>query len=320
MQFKKLHNIILVGLFFISSILCSQVPKEAEENNLKFQTYFFEALKQKAIKNYSKAIENLEKCYEIKEQDMAVEFELSKNYLFLNQFFEAELFINKALETSPSNQFLLQHKVLVYKSQRKFSEAIEIQKKLNEIHPKYADELALLYIQNKNYIEAENLIAEIEKNALTTRRISSFKAYIENRKKAIASKNNVSTSKSTSQTIDDLRKEFQDRKGYKTLIHLLNKEIELEKYELLNSDSKKGIELYPAQPVLYKLNGLALNKIGKYNKAIIVLTIGMDFVIDNKVLEADFYSLIAVSYEKLNNTKKASNYKQKAAALRKVTK
>lgn len=317
MQFKKLHTFILVGIFFISSILCAQNLKEIEEDNLIFQTHFFEALKQKAIKNYSKAIENLEKCYEIKEQDMAVEFEFSKNYLFLNQFFEAELFINKALETAPSNQFLLQHKVLVYKAQRKFSEAIEIQKKLNKIEPKYADELVLLYIQNKNYVEAENLIAEIEKNALTTRRISSFKAYIENRKKAIASKNSISTSKSTSQTIDDLRKEFLDRKEYKTLIQLLNKEVELEKYELLNSDSKKGIELYPVQPVLYKLNGLALNKLGKYNKAIIVLTIGMDFVIDDKTLEADFYSLIAISYEKLNNAKKALNYKQKAAALRK---
>ncbi len=54
-------------------------------------------------------------------------------------------------------------------------------------------------------------------------------------------------------------------------------------------DSKEALELFPAQPYLYKMNGFASNKLGKYNEAIDVLTLGIDFVIDNTILEADFY-------------------------------
>ncbi len=76
MKNKNLHILFLMGIILISSFSRAQTINIAEENNLKFQTHFFEALKQKAIKNYSKAIENLEKCYEIDSLNMAVHFEL----------------------------------------------------------------------------------------------------------------------------------------------------------------------------------------------------------------------------------------------------
>ncbi|MDO9037074.1 MAG: tetratricopeptide repeat protein, partial [Lutibacter sp.] len=68
---------------------------------------------------------------------------------------------------------------------------------------------------------------------------------------------------------------------------------------------------------LYKMNGLALNKLGKYNEAIAVLSIGIDFVIDNSAMEADFYEQLSISYEKLGNKSEAIKYKQRSAALRK---
>lgn len=289
----------------------------AERNNLKFQEHFFEALKQKSIKNYSKAIENLEKCYEIYDNDMAVEFEFSKNYYFLKQSNEAELFINKALEKEPENVFLLSHKVEIFKKLRNYEDAIKVQKKIIGLKPKKSDELVLLYIQNKQYAEAEKLIVEIENKALSSRRIKSFKLYIENRKKVVK-ENNLKpkiTSKVTS--LENLRKEFQQKKEYKSLLKLLNKEIEVEQFELADKDAKAGIELYPAQPILYKINGFALNKLGKYNSAIAVLTIGIDFVFDNNKLEAEFYDQFALSYQKLNKPEDALKYKKKAEALRK---
>ena len=120
MKNKKLHTYLLVGIILISTFSYAQKINSVEENNLKFQTHFFEALKQKAIKNYSKAIESLEKCYEIDSLNLAVEFELSKNKLLLKNYFEAELFINKALIKEPNNSYLLRHKVAIFSAQRNF--------------------------------------------------------------------------------------------------------------------------------------------------------------------------------------------------------
>ena len=85
---------------------------------------------------------------------------------------------------------------------------------------------------------------------------------------------------------------------------------------MLFTDSKNGLEIYPTQPFLYFMNGLALNKLAKYNEAIAVFTIGIDFVIDNIDLEANFYQQLSISYEGLNNKNEALKYKHKAEQLR----
>ena len=159
-----LGNLLFAQEIAVDSIAVQKNESIEEQNNLKFQEHFFEALKQKSIKNYSKAIESLEKCYEIYSDDLAIEFEFSKNYYFLRKFDEAELFINKALKKEPKNYFLLAHKVEIFKAQRNYIDAIEIQKQINQINQKYADELVLLYIQNKQLDKAEKLIAEKQIN------------------------------------------------------------------------------------------------------------------------------------------------------------
>lgn len=64
------------------------------------------------------------------------------------------------------------------------------------------------------------------------------------------------------------------------------------------------------------MNAIALNKLEKYNEAIIVLTIGIDFVIDDNEMEADFYEQFSIAYEKLGNKSEALKYKQKEIELR----
>ena len=48
-----------------------------EQQNINFQTFFFEALTQKAIGNFDKAIYALEACHDIDKNNFAVLFELS---------------------------------------------------------------------------------------------------------------------------------------------------------------------------------------------------------------------------------------------------
>ena len=140
-----LHKKLYVGIVLISIFSYAQQPTVNinEEKNLQFQTHFFEALKQTAIKNYGKAIEQLEKCNQLDSNSVAVDFEFSKNYLLLKKYFEADIFIEKALEIEPQNMHLLSHKVAIYKAQQMFDLAINIQKELVKIKPIYNDEKIL---------------------------------------------------------------------------------------------------------------------------------------------------------------------------------
>lgn len=315
MRYGFLHKLFLSGIVLISSIAYAQKNNLVEENDLKFQSYFFEALKQKAIKNYSKAIVSLEKCYELDSTSLAIEFEFSKNNFLLKNYNEAQLFINKALEKEPDNIYLLRHKIAIFKTQRNFQNAIDLQKKLVQMQPHYSDELVLLYIQNKNFEKAEILIDEIEKKALKTSRIKGFKKFLENRK-TTSKKINKTQSSINNDDIETLKKLYTDKKDFQILKEILMKELTNGLFELLNIDSKDGLDLFPAQPFLYKMNGIALNKLGKYNEAINVLTIGIDFVIENNIMEANFYDQLSISFEGLGNKNEALKYKQKAKQLR----
>ena len=316
MRTRNLHRIVAVGLIFISSFLYAQKVNTDEEKNLKFQTNFFEALKQHAIKNYSKAIESLELCNEIDTSNVAVLFEFSKNHLELNNYFEAELFIDKALSLEPKNKYLLRHKVAILKAQRNFRQAIEVQKKVVQIQPKDSEELVFLYIQNQNFDQAEVLISKIEENALSTLKLRYFKEFLENRKQLLENIDKSGADIPENTDVETLKKLYAQTKEFKTVQKILEKETSESLFELVYADSSEALELFPEQPYLYKMNGLALNKLGKYNEAIAVLSIGIDFVIDNSAMEADFYEQLSISYEKLNNKSDALKYKQRAAALR----
>ncbi|NLP57056.1 lipopolysaccharide assembly protein LapB [Lutibacter sp. B1] len=315
MSTKSIHRFFLVVALVVTGFSYAQIQPFFEENNLNFQEHFFEALKQKAINNFGKAVESLEKCYEIDQNNTAVEFELSKNYLELKKYEEAEIFVNRALKKEPKNVYLLQHKEAIYKAKNNLEKAIEIQKEIIKLNPKFSDELVLLYIQNREFEKAGKLILEIEDMALSTTRIKSYKEYLENRKlPVLTSQNNIDTS---NEDIETLKKQYKEHKDYKILQQILIKEAESEYFENLYNDSKEALELFPSQSFLYKMNGLALNKLGKYNEAISVLTVGIDFVIDNNKLEADFYEELSISYKGLNNNNEALKYQQKAKELRK---
>ena len=77
----------------------------------------------------------------------------------------------------------------------------------------------------------------------------------------------------------------------------------------------KVLALFPAQPLVYFMNGKALNNKNQFKKAIQSLQNGIDFVIDNNEIEAKFYLEIARAYEGLNNPEKVKTYKKKAAKV-----
>jgi len=91
----------------------------------------------------------------------------------------------------------------------------------------------------------------------------------------------------------------------------LNKDVEAEKL------SAETLELYPAQPILYLANGVANNKLNQPKKAIESLEIGVDFVIDDDNMLADFYKQLSVAHKQNNNISQSEAFARKAEALSK---
>ncbi len=309
-------NYLVTCILFLLGIniggLFAQNTTLTEENNLKFQTSFFEALKQKAIKNYPKAIENLEKCYQIDSSSTAVQFELAKNYFFLKRNYEAEVFINKALYKKPNNIYLLQQKVAIFKTDQNFKEAIKIQQKIIKIKPSLSNDLVLLYILNHNYDKAKKLIIKIENQALANNKTIGLSQYLKSKTQP-NKKNKVEVTSEDNNLIVN----YNQTKNYKTLVKIIKRYIKEERFNGLNSLTKSELDLFPTQPFLYYADGLALTNLKKYNDAITILEIGIDFVIDNPPLKSQFYNLLVTCYTAINKLKEALKYKQKALNLRK---
>lgn len=91
--------------------------------------------------------------------------------------------------------------------------------------------------------------------------------------------------------------------------------LDLEKYNLAKVKSSEALESYPAQPVVYLINGVALNALNTPKDAIETLEMGLDYIIDDTKMEADFYSQLSKAYTLLNNTAKAKAFSDKVKQL-----
>lgn len=307
------HLIIIVPFFFLLSFFTSfsqdsiVTSSVKEDKNLQFQEYFFKALSEKAIRHYQKAIDNLDQCNLLLPNNKAVFFELSKNYYFLNKFFEAIEYANKALALDPDNKSILKHLVTVYKKDRNFSDAIKTQEKIVNNHPKEKESLVILHIQNRDYSSAKRVLEELEKANMLTSRLRKIK----NNLVFASLYSKKARQPKTSSSNKNLEQEFQSEKKYETLEKLLLK-LENENATKLLKYSQQGLELFPAQPTVYLMKGKALNTLKKYKEALETLQNGIDFVIDDKKLLAKFYKEFGKAYKGLGNKKEADKYFKKA--------
>ncbi len=410
----------------------------------EFQELFFEALKQKAITNYDKAIEALEKCVEIDANSNFLYLELAKNYLELKLYEQAENNFKKVLETKPNDKFVLEYLFEVYFQQHKYKESTAVVEKLVQHNSMFKEQLANLYFLEKRYDEAIVALDELDdeygvdkyRNRLR-KRISSkitnpnsqinrleqkikekpeveqnylnliylysksdqkekafktaksllnkkpkselvhlalYKFYLgeNNIKQAIHSmqialKSNKTDIESKYKIVSDFLSFIDTNPEYEsqltTIISLLsngqnngkvftelghyyykkeNKEqalnfyersiknnandfallkrilllqLDLKRYEKAQIGSELALEMYPAQPIFYLVNGVSLIHLNKAEEAVEILAIGIDYVIDDHKMELDFYQQMSVAYQKLGDTTKASEYQQKVNQL-----
>src|SRR4051812_40245695 len=96
---------LLMGMLFIPHTLQAQdESKDVVVFDDGFQDYFYEAIKQKGMENYDKAIEALEKGKSIQPDNPIVYFELGKNYLAQKKYKEAYDNFEKVTKMEPTNR------------------------------------------------------------------------------------------------------------------------------------------------------------------------------------------------------------------------
>lgn len=306
---KRVVRYFFFGLLFNPFYIYSQdsiskVKETTEENYIKFQEFFFKSLSEKSIKNYQIAIQNLEECNAIFPNNKTVLFELSKNYLLLNKIREAKHYINNALLIDPSNFWMLKHLVTIQIKDKNYQEAIKTQLIIVKQKPYQRSELINLYYLNNEFMKALSLIHTVEEEYGLTTRLKRIK-----HKLMLRNKPQIVTPKVDSLPL--LISDFESNPpSFNTLKKILTVAIK-ENIETYYIYSDLAIDLFPAQPFSYLSKGRALQLQGKHQEAIDFLEIGIDFIVETPLLEAQFYALLVKIYTSLNKTKKAIEYKMK---------
>ncbi len=324
----KIARILVIGILFIPIAIFSQEDNEfslkktpeqlvleKEKKFLQFQDSFFKAIQERAKENYDKAVEALDNCHKVYPDNAAMNFEYAKNYLKLNQNENAAEFIEKVLQQKPKEEYVKLIAIQIYRKLYEYDKAIALQKELAAKKPHFGNGLIYLYLVNKEKNKAREVYLDLEKQQLLDNRKDYFKRVLFRKKKVNTPEN---TSEKDENSITFEKQTFQKNKNFKNLKALLKKELQLKKYTELVVDSSEGLSLFPAQPYVYYINGKALNLTQKFKKAIESLETGLDFIVENNSLEADFYEQLSIAYLGIKNTTKATKYKQKALTLRKT--
>lgn len=288
---------------------------QEEQKELNFKKFFFDALQHKAIGNFDRAISALENCKNIKENNKAVNFELGKNYFELEKYFEAESYLKKALDNDPENLYILLLLKDVYNKQSNFIDALEVQKKIVVQAPGHQLDLVILYIKNQQIDNARTLLKDLEKKGMLTPNLVPFKESLINGK-VLTPVNSIDKKPIAEMTVEELKNKYKSNKSFNILKQLLIKLDDKKQYLELEIESSKALELFPAQPLVYYMNGKAFNQQKQYEKALSVLQNGLDYIVDDAQLEADFYEEISLSFKGLGQNVNASKYLNKAKALR----
>jgi len=414
------------------------VVDDAFENNL------YDALTQKAIENYDRAIVSLQKCLDKDATSPVVYNELGKNYFALKQYAEAQNAFQKAVDLNPNKRWYWNGLYDVFYETKDYNNAIRIVTKLIEYNKDFQDDLVSLYMYTnqkdkaltllKNMEQTTNLSqtmefyklqlekspevnkpqksdleAAIKKSPLVEQNyidliyqysesnneekafevakkladnipnsdwahvslvkfylngndgqnasISMFKVlesskidikikhrvfneflifasnnpeYSENLEKAISildEDRSINVSKEVAKyflkkdKLDEallyfeksIKNQPEDFESFEFLMQLL---VQKKQYEKVDKYANQQLELYPTQASLYYYSGVALLNMNKTKEAISKLEEGADYVVENPILEKEFYTQLAISYEKAGDLKKKEMYLSKIQKIK----
>lgn len=162
---KKLgiYSLLFFGMLSVPNVVMAQNEPNNDVVTLDdgFQDLFFEAIKQKSIENYDKAIEALEKAKEIQPDNSVIYFELGKNYLAQKKYNEAFENFEKVTKMDPKNRWAWVGMYDVRYETQDYNGAIPIVEKLVTFKEDYKEDLTSLYMNTQQFDKALTLINEL---------------------------------------------------------------------------------------------------------------------------------------------------------------
>lgn len=302
-----------------------------EQQNINFQTFFFEALAQKAIGNYDKAIYALEACHDIDKNDRAVLFELSKNYSLQFKYTEAEYYAKMALEFEPENIYMLRHLKDIKTKQNDYGGAIGVQKRIIALNPEEEADLIILFIKSGEIDQAVSLLKKLDAENKVPEGLIALKESLLQQGEARAmspatldpsdsinpdEENDRELMASPASKSETLLEAYERDKSYKNLVPLLEREFKTKQFLDLLEHSEEGISLFPAQPYVYLMKGTALIQLRKNEEAAEILQEGLDYLIDDPEMEYRFMEQLSLSFKAMGDNKKATEYYNKAQEIK----
>lgn len=287
-------------LFLVLGNLSAQEEESAElfldEYTDEFQELFFEALKQRGIQNYDRAIQLLLDCKRLDAQNSILDYELARAHFNNKTLPQALEYGIAALRTNPANYWYLETVVSILSEQGSSLKAMGYTELLENVA--LLDNLSQIYFKKKRYKEALEVLDELptsEETRERRRRIEDSLASNQKNQRTITKTTGVI---SVGNPMDGLKARMEQ---------LLNQEA----YSSLEKESEKAMETYPLQPFFQYAYGYALFKNNQNAKAIEILESGLDFILDDVMLQNRMYQVLSELYTVKGDLKKAADYKNK---------
>lgn len=266
-----------------------------EEYTDEFQESFFEALKQKGIQNYDRAIDLLLKCKQLEPNNSVVDYELGKAYLLDKQFVKAQEYAIDAVLQEPTDFWYLDNLLTILDKQGSPLEAIKAQLPYN--NQKLKENIAISFFKKKKYEDALSIVNELGASKLATELSQKISDSLQ-KGKELAKGPEVKNIEVVDDPVDQLRSKIE-------------KLLANSQFDELSAVSKEALDTYPLQPYFYYAFGSSLNNKGNPNKAIEVLESGLDYLLDDLQLTNNMYRELSKAYASIGNNQKASEYLNK---------
>lgn len=217
-----INCLLIIGMLGVPNVVLAQnEPNDVVTIDDGFEDYFYEAIKQKSIENYDKAIEALEKGKAIEPENPVVYFELGKNYLAQKKYKEAYDSFEKVTKMNPKNRWAWVGMYDVCYDTHDYNQAIVIVEKLIEFKEDYKEDLTSLYMNTKQFDKALDLINELNAKFGKSDKRELYKADIlKDARYQSAEKNNL---------LDQIKKFPKEESNYIALIYMYSQSNQEEK-------------------------------------------------------------------------------------------
>jgi len=244
-----IYSLLFFGMLSLPNIAMAQNEPNNDVVTLDdgFQDLFFEAIKQKSIENYDKAIEALEKGEIIQPDNPVIYFELGKNYLALKKYKEAYENFEKVTKMDPNNRWAWVGMYDVCYETHDYNAAIPIVEKLITFKEDYKEDLTSLYMNTQQFDKALTLINELNEKFGKSDKRELYKADIlKDAKYQSSEKFNL---------LEQIKKYPKEESNYISLIYLYSQSNQEEKALEIAQKLEKEIPTSDwAQVSLFKFN------------------------------------------------------------------